>query len=78
MLRLITMKDESALIAALIAISVCALMIPAGKHLPIDAAPDWIENILYSRYLIATFVLISISSKRWVGHQTKSTIIASA
>ena len=77
-LRLIAMKDATPAVAILVAISVAALMIPAARHLPIDAAPDWIENIIYSRYVIATFVLISISSKRAVGQQTESTIITSA
>jgi hypothetical protein len=77
-LRLISLKQAPPIAAALVVISVFALMIPAGRHLPIDAAPDWIENILYSRYLIATFVLMVISSGSTIGHQTKSTIIASA
>jgi hypothetical protein len=77
-LRLVAMKEATPLVAALVALSVGALMIPSGRHLPIDAAPDWIENILYSRYLISTLILIVISSDRALGHQTKSTAIASA
>lgn len=77
-LRLISLKQATPIAAALVVISVVALLIPAGRHLPIDPAPDWIENILYSRYLIATLILIAISAGSAIGHQPKSTTIASA
>jgi hypothetical protein len=77
-LRLVTMTQSGAMPAATIAICVGALMIPAGRHLPIDAAPDWIQNILYSRYLISTVILMVISSNRALGHQTEQTIISRA
>ena len=56
-LHLIRLRDARPVEAALIAGCVVALMIPAGRHLPIDAAPDWLQNLLYSRYLLSTFVL---------------------
>jgi hypothetical protein len=77
-LRLATMTQSGSITAAVIAICVGALMIPAGRHLPIDAAPDWIQNILYSRYLIATVILMSISSNCGLGHQTEETLASRA
>ena len=61
-LQLITMKDAAPIAAIAIFLCVAALMLPAGRHLPIDSAPDWFENLVYSRYLIATIVLALISS----------------
>lgn len=77
-LQLLSMRQSSPIVAALIFLCVGAMMIPAGRHLPIDAAPDWLENVVYSRYLLATIVLMLISSNRIVGHKTESTTIASA
>lgn len=76
-LQLITMKDAAPITAITIFLCVAALMLPAGRHLPIDSAPDWFENLVYSRYLIATMVLALISSSA-VGRTPKSTVIASA
>jgi alpha-1,2-mannosyltransferase len=59
-LRLIEMVDARPVVAMVIFLAVCALMIPAGRHLPMDAAPDWLENLVYSRYLFATIALICI------------------
>lgn len=77
-LQLVTIVDAGAIRAGIIGIAILALMIPAGRHLPIDAAPDWMENILYSRYLLATLLLMTISSTRAIGHQTKQVGITSA
>jgi alpha-1,2-mannosyltransferase len=62
MLQLITMTRAPAASAALIFCCVAALMVPAGRHLPLDFAPGWLQNLVYSRYLIATIALILISS----------------
>jgi hypothetical protein len=78
MLRLIAVKAATPLVASMVAISVGGLLIPAGRHLPIDAAPDWVENILYSRYLVATLILMAISSEPAKGHSTESTVNSSA
>ena len=78
MLQLIAMRNQSMIVAAIVFICTLAMMIPAGRRLPIDAAPDWLENIAYSRYLLATLVLMLISTSRAVGQKTESTIIASA
>lgn len=76
-LQLITMKDAAPITAVTIFLCVAALMVPAGRHLPIDFAPDWLENLVYSRYLIATVGLALISSSV-VGRTPESTVIAPA
>jgi hypothetical protein len=78
MLQVITMRNASAIVAALTTVCVLAFVVPAGRRLPIDFMPNWLENIVYSRYLLATMLLIAISSNRVVGQKTESTIIASA
>jgi alpha-1,2-mannosyltransferase len=77
MLQLIAMREASRPVGILIALSVVALMIPAGRHLPIDSAPAWLQNVVYSRYLLATVALIIISTVS-IGRKTKSAIVASA
>ena len=62
--QLIAMKDAPPLTAVGIFLSVLAFMVPAGRHLPIDRAPDWMENVVYSRYLIAAIALMLIPSVR--------------
>jgi len=76
--RLLSVRDASTTVAAMIFLSVGAMMIPAGRHLPLDAAPDWLQNLVYSRYLLATVTLMLISSNHSIGHKTESTAIASA
>jgi alpha-1,2-mannosyltransferase len=75
-LRLIEMGHARPLTAALIFVCVAALMVPAGRHLPIDSAPGWLQNVVYSRYLIATAGLILISAFR-LGRTTESTVTSS-
>ncbi|HWI18173.1 MAG TPA: glycosyltransferase family 87 protein, partial [Vicinamibacterales bacterium] len=48
-LRLIALRSAGPVVAALTVGCVAALMIPAGRHLPIDAFPGWLQNIVYSR-----------------------------
>jgi hypothetical protein len=61
--QLISMKDGRRLTAAGIFVCVAAFIIPTGRHLPIDRAPDWLENVVYSRYLIATIALMLIDAR---------------
>lgn len=61
MLQLINMTGARPLAAIAIFVAVGALMIPAGRHLPIDGAPDWLENVVYSRYLLATVALLCLT-----------------
>ena len=77
MLHLMAMRAAPRPIAIAIVLAVIALMIPAGRHLPIDGAPAWLQNVVYSRYLLATVTLILISTVT-IGRKTKSTIVASA
>ena len=76
-LQLTAMRDVSRPIALAIFLCAGAMMIPAGRHLPIDTGPAWLQNVAYSRYLLATLTLIVIST---VGgaRSAKSTGLASA
>ncbi|HYE87234.1 MAG TPA: glycosyltransferase family 87 protein [Vicinamibacterales bacterium] len=60
--QLIALRQASPVKALAIAACVCALMLPAGRHLPLDSAPAFLQNIVYSRYLLATIVLVWISA----------------
>ena len=54
-------SDATTIQTIAIALSVLALMIPAGRHFSvIDHWPAWLQNIIYSRYLLATLVLITL------------------
>ena len=74
--QLIAMTKASLNTAIAIFLCILALMIPAGRHLPIEWAPDWLENVVYSRYLIATIVLMLISTT--VGQSTESAPVNSS
>lgn len=58
LLHVIALQDARPAVAVLVFACVAALMIPAGRHLPVDTAPDWFANLVYSRYLIATVALL--------------------
>jgi hypothetical protein len=60
--QLIAMQTASMNTAIAIFMCVLAFTVPAGRHLPIDWAPGWLENVVYSRYLIATIALMLIST----------------
>ena len=76
MLELLALNGAGS--ARVIAVAVCAaaLMVPAGRHLPIDSVPGWLQNVVYSRYLLATAGLMLISSFR-VGRTPESTVTSS-
>ena len=57
-LQLIAMRTAPLSSAVIVFLSVLALMLPAGRHLPLDFAPGWLQNLVYSRYLIATIFLL--------------------
>lgn len=78
MLQLINMRNASAIVVVITAVCILAFVVPAGRRLPIDFMADWLQNTVYSRYLLATILLIAISSNRVVGQKTESAIIASA
>jgi hypothetical protein len=77
-LRLIEMNRAPTPRAVLTVLCIGAFAIPAGRHLPLDRAPDWVENIVYSRYLLATLALMLISSDQLIGRKTEPAPIASA
>lgn len=56
-MALLALKDAETITAIVIAGCLAALMIPAGRHLPIDWAPEFAQNLVYSRYLLAAVVL---------------------
>jgi alpha-1,2-mannosyltransferase len=60
MLHVVVMRHAPPLPAGVAFVCIVALMIPAGRHLPIDAAPAWLQNLVYSRYLIATVILCAL------------------
>ena len=74
--QLIAMTKASLNTAIAIFLCMLALMVPAGRHLPIEWGPDWLENVVYSRYLIATIVLMLISTT--VGQSTESAPVNSS
>lgn len=74
--QLIAIKDAPPFPAVGVFLCVLAFMVPAGRHLPIDSAPDWLENVVYSRYLIAAIALILISSTR--GRTTEAAPVISS
>jgi alpha-1,2-mannosyltransferase len=77
MMQLNAMREASRELAVMIFLAVAAMMIPAGRHLPIDSVPAWLQNVVYSRYLLATLALIVISTIS-IGRGTKSSAVASA
>jgi hypothetical protein len=47
--------------AAIVCACVLALMVPAGRRFSfIEHMPAWLQNVAYSRYLIATMILIAL------------------
>jgi hypothetical protein len=75
-IQLIALRDSPPFTAVVIFLSVAAFMVPAGRHLPIDPAPGWLQNVVYSRYLIATIALILIAFAR--GRTTESAPVISS
>jgi hypothetical protein len=58
-LQLASLERLSTAMAAVVCISVCAFMVPAGRHMGLlDALPAALQNLAYSRYLLATLVLL--------------------
>ena len=64
-LNLLSMQDAGRARAIGVAACVVALMIPAGRRFAfIEAGPDWFQNVMYSRYLLATLALILLGANR--------------
>ena len=78
MLQLASLRDARPIVAFTIVGCVAAMMIPAGRRLVIlETAPDWLLNMMYSRYLLATLVLAAIPSTA-IGRTTESKTVTSA
>lgn len=61
MLHLVTMSRAPALHALVISACVAAMMIPAARRFGgIDGLPAPLQNVIYSRYLLATLILIAL------------------
>jgi alpha-1,2-mannosyltransferase len=77
-LQLAEMKGARPMVAIAIFCCVAALMVPAGRRVTfVEASPDWLLNLIYSRYLFATLVLAAIPA-RPIGRASASTAGASA
>ena len=61
MLHLVSLRDARPVHVVLVGCSVAAMMIPAGRRFWfIEQMPAWAQNVAYSRYLLATLVLIAL------------------
>ena len=59
--HLVSLRDAPPVHAAIVCLGVMALMVPAGRRFSfIEQWPAWLQNIAYSRYLIATMILIAL------------------
>jgi alpha-1,2-mannosyltransferase len=59
--HLATLRNANTAKALVICFCVAAMMVPAGRHLPFDSFPGWVQNIVYSRYLFATITLMVLA-----------------
>ena len=61
LLHLVSLRDARPFHAVLVGFSVAAMMIPAGRRFWfIEQMPAWAQNVAYSRYLLATLLLIAL------------------
>ena len=63
-LQLATIDHASPTRKAVVLAAVAALMIPAGRHLPIDWLPEAMQNLVYSRYLLSTMALMVLPATK--------------
>jgi alpha-1,2-mannosyltransferase len=60
-LHLVSLRDTRPFHVVLVGCSVAAMMIPAGRRFWfIEQMPAWAQNVAYSRYLLATLVLMAL------------------
>jgi alpha-1,2-mannosyltransferase len=60
-LHVVSLRDASPLQVVIAGCCVAAMMIPAGRRFWfIEQMPGWAQNLAYSRYLLATLVLIAL------------------
>lgn len=61
MLHLVSLRDAGVAHAVAVCACVAALMIPAGRRFAVvEALPAALQNLVYSRYLLATLLLIAL------------------
>jgi len=52
---------------------VLAMMVPSGRRLDfVDVLPAALQNLAYSRYLLATLILIALPWQRHLDHDIPS------
>ena len=77
-LQLLETREAGLVKSVTIFLSVTALLIPIGRQFGfLHALPDAVLNVFYSRYLLATAILLAIPSIS-VGRTTESKLAASA
>ena len=60
-LHLVSLRDARAMHVVIVGCCVAAMMIPAGRRFWfIEQMPAWAQNVAYSRYLLATLVLLAL------------------
>ncbi len=60
-LHLVQMREASHLRGALVCACALAMLVPAGRRFgAVEQLAPWIQNVFYSRYLLATLVLIAL------------------
>lgn len=60
-LHLVSLRDARPLHAAIVFLCVAAMMVPAGRRFSlVEQLMPWVQNVFYSRYLLATLVLIAL------------------
>ena len=60
-LHLVSLRDARPVDVVIVGCCVAAMMIPAGRRFWfIEQMPAWAQNVAYSRYLLATLVLIAL------------------
>lgn len=62
MLHLVTLRAHHPVRAALVVLCVAAMLVPAGRRFsPVEQLAPWLQNVFYSRYLLATVVLMALN-----------------
>jgi alpha-1,2-mannosyltransferase len=72
-LHLLQMRERSWLSTAAICACVIAMMVPSGRRFDfVEALPAALQNFAYSRYLLATLILIALPPRRHLDHDIPS------
>jgi alpha-1,2-mannosyltransferase len=72
-LHLLQMRERSWLSTAAICACVIAMMVPSGRRFDfVEVLPAALQNFAYSRYLLATLILIALPPRRHLDHDIPS------